>query len=96
LLLTLAIGGMHLTGMAGMTLVPDFAIEVPKAVQEPSAVAFGLAAGAMLILGLGLAGVIVENDLAKGTSGESERLRAMCRRCKRPRGCLRTPRKILS
>ena len=76
LLLTLAICGMHFTGMAAMTLVPDPSIEVPKAVLDPSAVAFAVAAGAVLILGLGLTGVIVDNHLAQRASGETERLRA--------------------
>src|SRR5262249_25958329 len=58
------------------TLVPDPTIEVPKAVLDPPAMAFAVAAGASLILGLGLTGVIVDNHLTQRTSDETERLRA--------------------
>jgi signal transduction histidine kinase len=76
LLFTLAICGMHFTGMAAVSYVPDPLIAIPPAVLEPVALATAVAAGAILIVALGLIGVIVDNHLAQRADEEAARLRA--------------------
>jgi signal transduction histidine kinase len=76
LLFTLAICGMHFTGMTGVTYRPNPLIAVPDTVLDPTALAMAVAAGAILIVALGLVGVIVDNHLAVRSSEERRRLRA--------------------
>jgi signal transduction histidine kinase len=76
LLFTVAICGMHFTGMSAVTYVPDPRIIIPTAVLDPIALAMAVAAGAILIVALGLIGVIVDNHLAWRSMDESARLRA--------------------
>jgi signal transduction histidine kinase len=76
LLFTLAICGMHFTGMSAVTYVPNPLIVIPAAVLDPIALAMAVAAGAVLIVALGLIGVIVDNHLVRRANEEAVRLRA--------------------
>ena len=76
MLFTLAICGMHFTGMSAVTYVPNPLIVIPTAVLDPIALAMAVAAGAILIVALGLIGVIVDNHLAHRAGEEGARLRA--------------------
>jgi signal transduction histidine kinase len=75
-LFTVAICGMHFTGMTAVTFVLNPLVVVPAAVLDPIALALVVAAGAMLIVALGLAGVFVDNHLARRAVDEADRLRA--------------------
>jgi signal transduction histidine kinase len=76
LLFTLAIVGMHFTGMAAVTYWPSSAVNVAAAVMEPAALATAVAAVAVLIVGLGFIGALVDQHLARRASDEALRLRA--------------------
>jgi signal transduction histidine kinase len=76
LLFTLAICGMHFTGMTAVTFIPNPEIALPAAILDPSSLAIAVAAGAVLIVGLGLIGVLVDNHLAQRAMSEAEKLRA--------------------
>ena len=75
LLLTLAICGMHFTGMAAVTFRPDPTILVIGSTVSPITLAITIAAMATLMAGLGLTGALVDNHLALRTHSEAERLR---------------------
>jgi diguanylate cyclase (GGDEF)-like protein/PAS domain S-box-containing protein len=75
LLLVLAICGLHFTGMAAVTLVPDPLIAVPGSAIPPNVLAIAIATVMALIAGLGLLGLIVDNHLASTAAQEAERLR---------------------
>ena len=75
-LLTLAICGMHFTGMAAVSYWPDASVPVPEAVLDPVSLAVAVAAVAVLIVGLGLASAMLDHHLALRASGEAARLRA--------------------
>ena len=75
-LFTVAICGMHFTGMTAVTFVPNPTIALPTAVLDPTALAMAVAAGAVLIVALGLIGAIVDNLLGQRVVQESDRLRA--------------------
>ena len=75
-LFTLAICGMHFTGMTAVTYVPNPTIALSTAVLDPTALAMAVAAGAVLIVALGLIGTIVDNLLGQRAVQESDRLRA--------------------
>jgi signal transduction histidine kinase len=75
-LFTLAVCGMHFTGMSAVTYAPNPLIVIPTAVLDPIALAMAVAAGAILIVALGLIGVIVDNHLARRVGEEGARLRA--------------------
>jgi diguanylate cyclase (GGDEF)-like protein/PAS domain S-box-containing protein len=74
-LLVLAICGLHFTAMAAVTLVPDPLIAVPGHAVAPSILAVLIATVTVLIAGLGLLGMIVDNHLAVNAAREAERLR---------------------
>ncbi|MGO8847442.1 MAG: MHYT domain-containing protein [Methylocella sp.] len=74
LLLVLAICGLHFTGMAAVTLVPDPLIAVPGSAIAPNVLAIAIATLMALIAGLGLLGLIVDNHLASRAAHEAERL----------------------
>jgi NO-binding membrane sensor protein with MHYT domain len=76
LFFTLAICGMHFTGMTGVTYVPNPLLELSDAVLDPTTLALAVAAGAILIVALGLTGVIVDYHLAGRALDETKRLRA--------------------
>jgi methyl-accepting chemotaxis protein len=75
-LFTLAICGMHFTGMTAVTYVPNPTIALSSTVLDPTALAMAVAAGAVLIVALGLIGAFVDNLLGHRAVRESERLRA--------------------
>jgi diguanylate cyclase (GGDEF)-like protein/PAS domain S-box-containing protein len=64
-LLVLAIVGLHFTAMAAVTLVPDPLIAVPRHTVGPNVLAFAIATVMVLVAGLGLLGVTVDNYLAE-------------------------------
>jgi signal transduction histidine kinase len=75
LLFTLAIVGMHFTAMTAVTFVPNPTVMVPNALLNPTALAFVVAAGAILIVALGLTGALVDFHLGQRASNEAHRLR---------------------
>jgi methyl-accepting chemotaxis protein/NO-binding membrane sensor protein with MHYT domain len=75
-LFTVAICGMHFTGMTAVSYVPNPTIALSTAVLDPTALAMAVAAGAVLIVALGLIGAIVDNLLGQRAMQESDRLRA--------------------
>ncbi|HET8728436.1 MAG TPA: MHYT domain-containing protein [Alphaproteobacteria bacterium] len=75
-LLAVAICGLHFTGMAALTLVPDPRVVVPDQAVEPEWLAVAVSAVTVLIVGLGLVGTLVDQYLADRAVRESERLRA--------------------
>ena len=75
-LFTLGIVGMHFTAMAAVVYVPDSTVSIPNAVLDPAALAVSVAAVAVLIVALGLAGATVDRHLALRALSETERLRA--------------------
>ena len=76
LLFTVAICGMHFTAMTAVTYIPNPLVAVPEAILDPTALALVVAAGAMLIVALGLTGVFVDNHLTRRAVDEASRLRA--------------------
>ncbi|MGQ0446207.1 MAG: bifunctional diguanylate cyclase/phosphodiesterase, partial [Beijerinckiaceae bacterium] len=74
-LLVLAIVGLHFTAMAAVTLVPDPLIAVSGHAVAPSVFAVLIATVTVLIAGLGLLGMIVNNNLALKATHEAGRLR---------------------
>ncbi|HEY3636835.1 MAG TPA: MHYT domain-containing protein, partial [Rhizomicrobium sp.] len=72
----IAIVGMHFTGMAAVTFVPDPTVHVSGAVIDPGIVAIAVAASVALIMALGLIGAIVDRYLSVRTQNEAARLRA--------------------
>ena len=75
-LFTVAICGMHFTGMAAVTYWPDSSVPMPDAVLDPASLAVAVAAVAVLIVALGLGGAMLDHHLAQRASGEAARLRA--------------------
>jgi signal transduction histidine kinase len=75
-LLVLAIVGLHFTAMTAVSYVPDPRIAIPDQVISPEWMAVAIAAITLLIVGLGLAGSIVDQTLAERSRDEAMRLRA--------------------
>ena len=75
LLFTLAIVGMHFTAMAAVTYMPNPAVVVSGTVLDPMSLAFAVAAGAILIVALGLTGALMDNHLGRRAVAETQRLR---------------------
>ena len=75
-LFTVAICGMHFTGMTAVTYIPNPTIALSTAVLDPTALAMAVAAGAVLIVALGLIGTIVDSLLGQRVVQESNRLLA--------------------
>jgi signal transduction histidine kinase len=73
-LLTLAIAGMHFTGMAALSFRPDPTIDVSGGVLAPEYLAVAIAAVTILIVALGLIGSIFDQHLAQRAANETERL----------------------
>jgi signal transduction histidine kinase len=67
---------MHFTAMSAVVYVPDPTVRVSGVMIASGAVAAAVAAGVILIMGLGLIGAIVDHHLAKRAVGEAARLRA--------------------
>ena len=68
--------GLHFTGMAAVTLVPDPTYALPTHIVDSSWLAVALAAVTALIIALGLIGSIVDQHLAGRAEAEARRLRA--------------------
>jgi signal transduction histidine kinase len=89
LVFTVAICSMHFTGMSAVVYHFDPRVVVSGAVIDPSALAISIAAIAVLIVALGLAGAIFDHHLAARSSIEAERLRAYVTELERTRDELR-------
>jgi signal transduction histidine kinase/DNA-binding response OmpR family regulator len=74
-LLTLAICGMHFTGMSAVHFRPNPTILVAAANLSPITLSIAVAAVAALIAGLGMICAIVDGHLAQRAQGEAERLK---------------------
>jgi signal transduction histidine kinase/CheY-like chemotaxis protein len=74
-LLTLAICGMHFTGMSAVHYRFNPTIAVTAADISPITLAIAVAAVAALMAGLGLICALVDSHLAQRVQGEAERLR---------------------
>jgi signal transduction histidine kinase len=72
---TLAICSMHFTGMSAVTYRLDPTVSIPDIVLEPTTLAIAVAAVAILIVALGLAGSLVDSHLSDRAIGEAQRLR---------------------
>jgi len=73
--------GLHFTGMAGVSLVPDpllpdLLLDAPQRVIAPNSLAIAIAAVAIMIVGFGLAGSIIDQHLASRAQREAARLRS--------------------
>jgi signal transduction histidine kinase len=74
--LALAICSLHFTGMTATRIEFDLAGGLPRTIEEPHWLAVAIAAVTLLIIGLGLIGVIVDQHLTNRAVKEAERLRA--------------------
>ena len=72
---TLAVCGMHFTGMSAVTFRPDPSIVVPAQMFEPTTMAVAIAAMSVLIVAMGLVGSVVDSHLSDRASEEAARLR---------------------
>ena len=68
--------GLHFTGMAGVSLVPDPMLNLPQHVIAPTSLAVATAAVTIMIVGFGLAGSIINQHLASRAQREAARLRS--------------------
>jgi signal transduction histidine kinase len=68
--------GLHFTGMAAATLVPDPTYALPDHIVDANGLAVAVAAVTILIVALGLIGSIVDQHLADRAEAEAKRLRA--------------------
>ncbi len=76
LFFTLAICGMHFTAMTAVTFVPNPLLGVSQGVLDPATLALAVAAGASLIVALGLTGAVIDYHLTQRSFEETTRLRA--------------------
>jgi signal transduction histidine kinase len=74
-LLALTILGLHFTGMAALTLLPDSSLPAPAGSVLPGWLAGGMIAVAALVIGAGLAASIVDRRVAARLAREAEHLR---------------------
>ncbi len=74
-LFAIGICGLHFTGMAAVTLVPDPGYSLPPYTIDSSWLAVAIAAVTVLIVALGLVGSIVDQHLTDRTEAEARRLR---------------------
>jgi signal transduction histidine kinase len=74
-ILALAILGLHFTAMSAVSFTPDPTIAIPEQAISPEWLAIAVAAVTLLILGLGLAGSMVDQHLAERSVDEAARLR---------------------
>jgi diguanylate cyclase (GGDEF)-like protein/PAS domain S-box-containing protein len=77
LLLTLALCGLHFTGMAAVTTLPDANIEVPAGAVGTEALSVAVSAVALAILALGFGVVMLDRRLARGAVEETRRLKLL-------------------
>jgi len=76
ILLTLAICGLHFTGMAGASIMPDPTVVVPDQAISPIALAIAVTAITLMVLCFSLAGSILDEHLVSRSAKEAERLAA--------------------
>jgi PAS domain S-box-containing protein len=76
ILLTLGICGLHFTGMAGASIVPDPTVAVPEQAVSPIALAIAVTAVTLMVLCFSLAGAILDEHLVSRSAKEAERLAA--------------------
>ncbi|HEY0524605.1 MAG TPA: MHYT domain-containing protein, partial [Stellaceae bacterium] len=93
---TLAICGMHFTGMASVTLAPDPTIALPDEVIAPEWLAVALTAVTVLIIALGFIGSVVDEHLAGRAAAEAERLRTYVAELERTKANLEAASKDLA
>ena len=72
---TIAICGMHFTGMSAASFAYDPRVAAPLGVMDPETLAVAVAAIATLIIGLGLIGTVVDHHLAGRTKNEAAWMR---------------------
>ncbi|MDB5409676.1 MAG: integral rane sensor signal transduction histidine kinase [Rhodospirillales bacterium] len=89
-LLTIAICGMHFTGMAAVSFRLDPTIVVSDEVLAPEFLAVAIAAVTVLIVALGLAGSIFDQHLAQRAVDETERLHSHIAELERTKADLET------
>ncbi len=78
LLLALGICGMHFTAMGALELTPSPLVPLPDAaMMSPAMLAFAVAGVAVLLLGISLAGAIVDQHLADRSAQETLRLQEL-------------------
>jgi signal transduction histidine kinase len=75
LLLSMAILGLHFTGMAALTLVPDPTVAVYPALVTPHLVSVGVAAATILIMTMGIITAVIDRHLADRNMRDAARLR---------------------
>ena len=76
ILATIAICGLHFTGMAAMSIAGDPSVEIAGNAVDSLALAIAVAAVTLLIVVLAYAGIAVDRHLADLTVKEARRLRA--------------------
>jgi diguanylate cyclase (GGDEF)-like protein/PAS domain S-box-containing protein len=76
ILLTLAICGLHFTGVAGAVVIPDPAAPMPEQAVSPIALAIAVTAVTLMVLCFALAGSILDEHLVSRSAKEAERLAA--------------------
>jgi diguanylate cyclase (GGDEF)-like protein/PAS domain S-box-containing protein len=76
ILLTLGIVGLHFTGMAGASIMPDPTVPVPEQAVSPIALAIAVTAVTLMVLCFSLAGSILDEHLVSRSAKEAERLAA--------------------
>jgi len=76
LLLTLAICGLHFTGMAGAAIYPAPGMDVPSAAIDSATLAVIVIATAVVILSITLATVLFDHKLARRAKDETQRMQA--------------------
>jgi signal transduction histidine kinase len=75
-LLTIAVAGMHFTGMSAVNLVPDPTVVIIGSVFPPEALATAVTAVAFMIVGLGLSSTYIDLYLESKRLDERVRLKA--------------------
>jgi diguanylate cyclase (GGDEF)-like protein/PAS domain S-box-containing protein len=75
LIYTLGVCGLHFTGMAGASLIPDSRISIPASGIDAPVLAAGIAGTTLLILLIALILVVFDRKLARNALEEATRLR---------------------
>ncbi|MDQ7249874.1 bifunctional diguanylate cyclase/phosphodiesterase [Dongia sedimenti] len=76
ILLTLAICGLHFTGVTGAVVTPDPSAPMPEQTVSPVALAIAVTAVTLMVLCFALAGSILDEHLVSRSAKEAERLAA--------------------
>jgi NO-binding membrane sensor protein with MHYT domain len=72
--LTAAICAMHFSAMSALELRPDALVPLPPVLISSEILAIGIGSAAILVLGLGLIGAVVDQHLAGRKAAEADRL----------------------